>query len=70
MHDLHHHLLGFHGSKDISANGLLLHIVAEFLSNFVTNIRIQKRPANFLQGLSYIYLTYLTFALQNLEGPF
>ena len=47
----------------------LLDAVAEVLRDLVADVGVEQRPADVLQGLGYIDIGNLPFALQNLEGP-
>ena len=70
MYDLDNHLLRLHGSEYVLANGLLLHVIAELLCNFVADIGIEQGSADVLHGLGNVYLGDFAFTLEYLERPF
>ena len=68
--DLYHHLLRFHGSEDILAHCLLLHIVAEFLGYLVAYVGVQEGASDVLNGFGDVDLGDLAFAFQYFKRPF
>ena len=50
MHNLYHHLLRLDCGEYIGTDGFLLHIIAEFLGNFVADIGVEQCSADFLEG--------------------
>ena len=65
--DLHHHLLGLHGSEHVLAEGFLLHRFGELFGNLIVDVGIEQRAAHVFQCLGDVYLSDFAFALQYLE---
>ena len=70
VNQLHHQLAWLHGCQNIHAECFFLHLVGEFLGNFIVNIGIEECTAHILHGLSHVDFGNFTLTLQNFEGTF